>query len=78
MNLVRPCDTRVAAYCILGGIKEVVGQIARRRPREIDSLVEEILAFGLGGVARPELLEEARRRGELQASARAVFGPKVE
>jgi AcrR family transcriptional regulator len=75
MNLVRPCDTR---YCILGGIKEVVGQIARRRPREIDSLVEEILAFGLGGVARPELLEEARRRGELQASARAVFGPNVE
>ena len=78
MNLVRPCDTRIAAFCILGGIKEVVGQIARRRPREIDSLVEEILAFGLGGVARPELLEEARRRGELQAPARAVFGPKVE
>jgi hypothetical protein len=78
MNLVRPCDTRIAAYCILGGIKEVVGQIARRRPREIDSLVEEILAFGLGGVARPELLEEARRRGELQASERVVFGPKVE
>jgi len=78
MNLVRPCDTRVAAYCILGGIKEVVGQIARRRPRDIDSLVEEILAFGLGGVARQELLEEARRRGELQASARIVFGPKVE
>src|SRR5271156_5904044 len=76
MNLVRSCDTRIAAYCILGGIKEVVGQIARRRPREIDSLVEEILAFGLGGVARPELLEEARRRGELQASARAVFGLK--
>jgi AcrR family transcriptional regulator len=80
MNLVRPCDTRIAAYCILGGIKEVVGQIARRRPRasEIDSLVEEILAFGLGGVARQELLEEARRRGELQLPGRAISCSKVE
>jgi AcrR family transcriptional regulator len=78
MGLVRPCDTRIAAYCILGGIKEVVGQIARRRPREIDSLVEEILAFGLGGVARPELLEEARRRGDLPGAERLVFGAKVE
>jgi len=80
MNLVRPCDTRIAAYCILGGIKEVVGQIARRRPRpsEINSLVEEILAFGLGGMARPELLEEARRRGELPTSERPFSGPKVE
>lgn len=78
MNLVRGCDTRMAAYCILGGIKEVVGQIARRRPRSIDAVVEEILSFGLGGVARPELLESMRRRPELNAAERPVFGPKVE
>lgn len=78
MNLVRGCDTRMAAYCILGGIKEVVGQIARRRPRNIDAVVEEILSFGLGGVARPELLASMRRRPELNAAERPVFGPKLE
>src|SRR5215469_130913 len=78
MNLVRPCDTRVAAYCILGGIKEVVGQIARRRPRNIGTLVEEILSFGLSGVARPELLEGVRRRAESKLSEHPVFGPGLE
>jgi AcrR family transcriptional regulator len=56
MKLVRDCDTRAAAYCILGGIKEVVGQSSQRRKRDIDALVREVLAFGLSGVARPELL----------------------
>jgi AcrR family transcriptional regulator len=56
MNLVRPCDTRVAACCILGGIKEVVLQASRARRRDIASLAEEILNFGLRGVARPELM----------------------
>ncbi len=78
MNLVRPCDTRVAAYCILGGIKEVVGQIARRRPRNIGTLVEEILSFGLGGVARPELLEGMPRRAEPKFSEQPVFVPGLE
>ncbi|HZO80097.1 MAG TPA: helix-turn-helix domain-containing protein [Candidatus Binataceae bacterium] len=78
MSLVRTCDTRMAAYCILGGIKEVVGQIARRRPRSIDAVVEEILAFGLGGVARPELLESMRRRSQSSTAERLVFGPKVD
>src|SRR5712692_2404115 len=35
MNLVRPCDTRIAADCILGGIKEVIAQAARARRRDI-------------------------------------------
>lgn len=78
MELVRSCDTRVAAYCILGGIKEVVGQIARRRPRDIDAMVEEILSFGLGGVARPELLVGLRRQAESRTAQAPVFGPKVE
>jgi AcrR family transcriptional regulator len=56
MNLVRRCDTRAVAYCILGGIKEVVGQASRNRRRDIGRLAQEILDFGLRGVARPELL----------------------
>ncbi len=60
MGLVRECDTRTAAYCILGGIKETIVQISRQTPPDIDGLVEEILRFGLSGVARPELLETLR------------------
>jgi AcrR family transcriptional regulator len=56
MNLVRRCDTRVAGYCILGGIKEVVAQASRVRRRDITRLADEILDFGLRGVARPELM----------------------
>jgi AcrR family transcriptional regulator len=57
MGLVRQCDSLTAAYCILGGIKEVIAQLSRQRPADTDALVEEILRFGLSGVARPELLE---------------------
>jgi AcrR family transcriptional regulator len=60
MGLVRQCDTRAAAYCILGGIKETIVQLSRQAPPDIDGLVEEILRFGLSGVARPELLETLR------------------
>jgi AcrR family transcriptional regulator len=56
MNLVRSCDTRIAAGCILGGIKEVIAQASRARRRDIGQLAEEILEFGLRGVARPDLL----------------------
>jgi AcrR family transcriptional regulator len=57
MKLVRSCDTRVAAHCILGGIKEVIGQFSHAGTRDIEATVDEILAFGLRGVARPELLQ---------------------
>jgi AcrR family transcriptional regulator len=58
VGLVRKCDTRVVSSCILGGIKEVVAQASRARRRDIAPLAEEILDFGLRGVARPELLAE--------------------
>jgi len=64
MRLVRDCDTRMVAYCILGGIKEVVGQASRHRYRDISRLAEEILDFGLRGVARPELLASVRRSAD--------------
>jgi AcrR family transcriptional regulator len=60
MGLVRKCDTATTAYCILGGVKEIIVQISRSAPPDIDVLVEEILRFGLAGVARPELLETLR------------------
>jgi AcrR family transcriptional regulator len=56
MGLVRPCDTHTVACCILGAVKDVVGQLSRRRRQDTDVMVEEILNFGLRGVARPELL----------------------
>jgi len=57
MGFVRACDTQSVAHCILGGIKELVGQLSKQEPREIEGMVEEVLNFGLRGVARPELLE---------------------
>jgi AcrR family transcriptional regulator len=57
MELVRKCDTRAVSYCILGGIKEVVGILSRTRAKDSETLVQEILDFGLRGVARPELLD---------------------
>lgn len=74
MHLVRPCDTEIAANCILGGIKEVVAWAARRKRPAIVALAEEILALGLTGVARPALLESAAKArtadGRLSGEAR--------
>ncbi len=61
MQLVRKCDTRSVSYCILGGIKEVVGMLSRGAAPDTEALVQEILDFGLRGVARPELLSEIDR-----------------
>jgi AcrR family transcriptional regulator len=64
MNLVRKSNTRATSYAILGGIKEVIGMISRRRETAMSEFVEEILDFGLRGVARPELLKFIRPRSE--------------
>jgi AcrR family transcriptional regulator len=61
MGLVRQADTRTLSYCILGGIKEAIGQLSRESDRPIEPLVEEILNFGLRGVARPELLQDEQK-----------------
>jgi len=71
MNLVRGSDTRAIAHCILGAIKEVVGLLSRGQVADSSGLVEEILDFGLRGVARPELLEAPRAEGE--AASKRVF-----
>jgi TetR/AcrR family fatty acid metabolism transcriptional regulator len=59
LGLVRPCDTRIVASCILGSIKEVADSLTTGRevPPPLDSLVEEIIRFGLRGIfAEPHLL----------------------
>jgi AcrR family transcriptional regulator len=68
MNLVRKSDTRTVAYCILGGIKEAIAMLSRGKETEISGLVEEILDFGLRGVARPELLEAVRASAATSAT----------
>ena len=73
MGLVRPCDTRSVAYCILGGIKELVGQLSGETPRDIDVLAEEVLNFGLRGVGRRELLEAAALGGSAAAKGDDFF-----
>jgi AcrR family transcriptional regulator len=73
MNLVRKCDTRAVSYCILGGIKELVGVLSRTARRDTEALVEEILDFGLRGVARPELLQAINR--EATAPPRFFVAP---
>ena len=82
MNLVRNSDTRAVSYAILGGIKELIGMLSRSEDTDIEALVEEILAFGLGGVARPELLKFVPAR-RASASDRppgnlSFFGPKLD
>ncbi len=69
MNLVRKSNTRATSYAILGGIKEVIGMLSRSRETDTAEFVEEILDFGLRGVARPELLKFIRMRDETAGEA---------
>ena len=52
MNLVRPCDTLLTAYSIIGAVKEVVFQFtSSQKPQPtVDNLVEELLHFGMKGI----------------------------
>jgi len=52
MGLVRPCPTRLVAYGVLGGMKEVMGQLASNRISALDvkAVVDGLLEFGLRGV----------------------------
>ena len=78
MDLVRLCDTRAASYCILGVVKEVVHHLSRDRRTDITRLTEEILEFGLRGVARPELLATRPSEGVNASSSGIFFGPKLD
>ena len=52
LGLVRKCDTKVTACCILGCMKEVIDlTLLHEDPMsQLDSVLDEILNFGLQGV----------------------------
>ena len=52
MGLVRPCDTRVVSFCIIGAVKEVVFQLTSSpEPRPaIENLVSQLLEFAMSGI----------------------------
>ncbi len=53
LGLVRACNTRIVASCLLGSIKEVTAQILRRPEdwkNQREQLVDEILGFALRGL----------------------------
>lgn len=52
MGLVRPGSTRLIAYGVLGGMKEIMAQVASRRisPLHAKVVVDDLLEFGRRGV----------------------------
>ena len=52
MKLVRPCDTRLTAYAIIGAVKETVLHLtSSHKPQPpVDVLVKELLQFGAAGI----------------------------
>ena len=52
LGLVRKCNTKVIACCVLGCMKEVVNHILSDAEAisELDSILDEVLNFGLQGV----------------------------
>ena len=52
MNLVRPCDTRITAFSIIGAVKEVVFQLTSSGERQpsVEELARQLLDFAMGGI----------------------------
>jgi AcrR family transcriptional regulator len=52
MGLVRPCDQRIVAACILGSVKEVMARMTSQASQApaLDVVVEEVVNFGLRGI----------------------------
>ena len=52
MNLVRPCNTRLTAYSMIGAVKEVAFEITSSNEAEppVEEVVRDLIEFGLGGV----------------------------
>ncbi len=53
MNIVRECDTSLAAHCVLGSVKEVTTRLIAHQEAErpdLDRLAREIMDFNLKGL----------------------------
>jgi hypothetical protein len=58
MRLIRPVNTAVVSWCILGSIKEVLYNMCMGRELPtLDVLVEEILRYNVRGLFVPEVAE---------------------
>lgn len=59
-GLVRQCDTKVTVHCILGCMKEVINFISSEDEAvfQMDSLLNEVLNFGLQGVLTDRMVAE--------------------
>ncbi len=70
MRLVRPCDTRLTAYAIIGAVKEVIFQItsSREPTPSVEKLAQELLDFGFAGIlagsrsSLPEVIRSSTER----------------
>ena len=72
MNLVRPCNTRLTAYSIIGAVKEVIFQLTSSQEPQppMEELVREILGFGMTGIlagSQAALLESTQQSGRSEA-----------
>ena len=52
MNLVRPCDTRVTSFSIIGAVKEVVFRLTSSGEPQpsVEQLARQLLDFAMGGI----------------------------
>ena len=69
MALVRPCNRRIVAACILGSVKEVMARVtleATQAP-DLDVVVDEVVSFGLRGIFydREQGLQRPEEHGTL-------------
>ena len=82
MSLVRPCNTRLTAYSIIGAVKEVVFQLTASEDRQppVENLVQDLLEFGMRGIlGQPQtsLLESNPGSGRTDTSPKLTGSPRV-
>ena len=66
MNLVRPCDTRITSFSIIGAVKEVIFQLTSSGESQpsVEELARQLLDFAMGGIlvhSQNSLLGTGRR-----------------
>ena len=75
VNLVRPCNTRVTAYSMIGAVKEVVLQVTSEGQSQppTEELVQDLIEFGIRGIltnSQAHLVDAARPLAPASAGGR--------
>ena len=76
MNLVRPCDTRLTSFSIIGAVKEVIFQLTssqEQRP-STDVLVRQLLEFAMNGIL---VHSQNSSLGTARQAGKPVFAPQA-